>query len=110
MDKKQKKRMEVLQQKIAKLQQLLAGARRQPDGPAEVPRLGKELAAAHAELHALKEGRFAFGYVRCAPIPNRRAHEVTMESATLTSLASHGRRRIGVRHSLWHLAFFIRSD
>ena len=57
MDKKQKKRMEVLQQKIAKLQQLLAGAQKQPDDPAEVPRLEKELAAAHAELHALKEGR-----------------------------------------------------
>jgi hypothetical protein len=57
MDKKQKKRMEVLQQKIAKLQQLLAGAKKQPDDPAEVPRLEKELAAAHAELHALKEGR-----------------------------------------------------
>ena len=56
-DKKQKKRVEVLQQKIAKLQQLLAGAKKQPDDPAEVPRLEKELAAAHAELHALKEGR-----------------------------------------------------
>ena len=38
-DKKQKKRVEVLQQKIAKLQQLLAGAKKQPDDPAEVPRL-----------------------------------------------------------------------
>lgn len=56
MDKKQKKRMEVLQQKIAKLQQLLAGAKKQPDDPAEIPRLEKELAAAHQELHALKEG------------------------------------------------------
>jgi hypothetical protein len=56
MDKKDKKRMEVLQQKIAKLQQLLAGAKKQPDDPAEVPRLEKELAAAHAELAALKKG------------------------------------------------------
>jgi hypothetical protein len=56
MDKKEKKRMEVLQQKIAKLQQLLAGAKKQPDDPAEVPRLEKELAAAHAELAALKKG------------------------------------------------------
>jgi hypothetical protein len=55
-DKKQKKRVEVLQQKIAKLQQLLAGAKKQPDDPAEVPRLEQELAAAHAELHKLKEG------------------------------------------------------
>jgi len=56
MDKKDKKRMEVLQQKIAKLQQLLAGAKKQPDDPAEVPRLEKELAAAHAELATLKKG------------------------------------------------------
>ena len=55
MDKKQKKRMEVLQQKIAKLQQLLAGAKKQPDDPAEVPRLERELAAAHEELARLKQ-------------------------------------------------------
>lgn len=54
MDKKEKKRMEVLHQKIAKLQQQLAGAKQQPDDPAEVPRLEKELAAAHAELSRLK--------------------------------------------------------
>jgi hypothetical protein len=56
MDKKDKKRVEVLQQKIAKLQQLLTAAKRQPDDPAEVPRLEKDLAAAHAELTALKKG------------------------------------------------------
>jgi hypothetical protein len=54
MDKKDKKRMDVLQQKIAKLQQQLAGAKKQPDDPAEIPRLEKELAAAHAELSTLK--------------------------------------------------------
>ena len=54
-DKKEKKRLDVLQQKIAKLQQLLTGAKKQPDDPAEVPRLEKELAAAHAELAALKK-------------------------------------------------------
>lgn len=56
MDKKDKKRSEVLQQKIAKLQQLLAGAKQQPDDPAEVPRLEKDLAVAHAELANLKKG------------------------------------------------------
>jgi hypothetical protein len=56
MDKKQKKRMEVLHQKIAKLQQLLAGAKQQPDDPGEVPRLERELEAAHAELAKLKQG------------------------------------------------------
>jgi len=55
MDKKEKKRIEVLQQKIAKLQQQLAGARKQPDDPADVPRIEKELAAAHAELSTLKK-------------------------------------------------------
>lgn len=56
MDKKQKKRMDVLHQKIAKLQQQLTGAKRQPDDPAEIPRLERELAAAHAELAGLKQG------------------------------------------------------
>lgn len=56
MDKKDKKRQEVLQQRIAKLQQLLAAAKRQPDDPAEVPRLEKELATAHDELSRLKHG------------------------------------------------------
>lgn len=55
MDKKQKKRMEVLHQKIAKLQQLLTAAKRQPDDPADVPRLERELEAAHAELAKLKQ-------------------------------------------------------
>jgi len=55
MDKKDKKRIEVLQQKIAKLQQLLAAAKKQPDDPAEAPRLEKDLAAAPAELAALKQ-------------------------------------------------------
>lgn len=54
MDKKDKKRIEVLQQKIAKLQQQLAGAKKQPDDPADIPRLENELAAAHAELSKLK--------------------------------------------------------
>jgi hypothetical protein len=48
--------MEVLHQKIAKLQQLLAGAKQQPDDPGEVPRLERELEAAHAELTKLKQG------------------------------------------------------
>jgi len=54
MDKKDKKRIEVLQLRIAKLQQQLAGAKKQPDDPAEVPRIERDLAAAHAELAALK--------------------------------------------------------
>lgn len=56
MDKKDKKRQEVLQQRIAKLQQLLAAAKKQPDDPTEAPRLEKELAAAHAEVARIKQG------------------------------------------------------
>ena len=55
MDKIEKQRMEVLHQKVAKLQQLVAGAKQQPDDPTEVPRLEQELAAAHAELAELKK-------------------------------------------------------
>ena len=55
MDKKTKKRIDVLQQKIAKLQQLLAAATKQPDDPAEIPRLEQELAKAHTEISALKQ-------------------------------------------------------
>ena len=56
MDKKEKKRIEVLQQKIGKLQQLLTAAKQQPDDPAEPARLEQELAAARAEMAALKKG------------------------------------------------------
>ncbi|MBL6831607.1 MAG: hypothetical protein ISQ70_09325 [Pirellulales bacterium] len=55
MDKKQKKRMEVVQQKIQKLQQLLSAAKKQPDDPAEIPRIEGELAALHEELGKLKQ-------------------------------------------------------
>ena len=55
MDKKEKNRFDVLHQKIAKLQQQLAGAKQQPDDPADVPRFERELAAAHAELAHLKK-------------------------------------------------------
>lgn len=55
MDKKTKKRIDVLQQKIAKLQQLVAAAKKQPDDPAEIPRLEQELAKTHEEMSALKQ-------------------------------------------------------
>ena len=43
MDIKKKKRRDVLQQKITKLQKLLAAEKEQPDDPAEVPRIEAEL-------------------------------------------------------------------
>jgi hypothetical protein len=55
MDKKAKKRIELLQQKLQKLRQQLAGAKKQMDEPEEAVRLEREIAAADAELHKLKE-------------------------------------------------------
>jgi len=54
MDKKAKKRIEVLQPKLQKLRQLLAAAKKQPDEPEDIKRLESEIAAADAELHKLK--------------------------------------------------------
>jgi cob(I)alamin adenosyltransferase len=53
-DKKAKKRIVVLQQKLQKLRQQLAGAKQQPDEPGDIARLEKEIAAAEAELQSLK--------------------------------------------------------
>ena len=54
MDKKAKKRIGVLRLKIQKLRQQLAGAKKQPDEPEEIPRLEQEIAAAEAEIAKLK--------------------------------------------------------
>ena len=54
MDKRAKKRIEVLRTRIANLQQQLAGARKQMDDADEVKNLEKQLAAAEAELAKLK--------------------------------------------------------
>jgi hypothetical protein len=55
MDKRDKKRSEVLKQKITKAQQLLAAAKKQMDDPDEVRTLEKQIAEATAELAKLKE-------------------------------------------------------
>ncbi len=55
MDKKSKKRTEVLRTRITNLQQQLAGARKQMDDADEVKNLEKQLAAAEAELAKLKQ-------------------------------------------------------
>ncbi|MBX3411714.1 MAG: hypothetical protein KF708_03260 [Pirellulales bacterium] len=55
MDKKAKKRVEVLKQKLQKLRQQLAGARQQPDEPDDIRRLEQEIAQAEAELTKLKD-------------------------------------------------------
>jgi hypothetical protein len=53
MDKKIKKKQDVLRQRLQKLQQQLAGARKQMDDPSEVRRLEQDIAAAQAELRKL---------------------------------------------------------
>ncbi|TWT33387.1 hypothetical protein [Blastopirellula retiformator] len=54
MDKKAKKRLEVLNKKIQKLTQQLAGSREQADDPSETAKFEEELAAAKAEVEKLK--------------------------------------------------------
>ncbi len=55
MDKKSKKRIEVLNKRLRKLQMMLAGAKQQMDDPEEVSRLEAEIAKDSAELTKLKE-------------------------------------------------------
>ncbi len=55
MDKKAKKRIDVLNTRITNLRQQLAGARKQMDDADEVKNLEKQLAAAEAELAKVKE-------------------------------------------------------
>jgi hypothetical protein len=55
MDKKQKKKIDVLHQRITGLRQQLAGARKQKDDLAELQLLEKQLAQAETELAKLKD-------------------------------------------------------
>jgi hypothetical protein len=54
MDKKAKKRIEVLRKKITQLQQQLAGAKQQMDDPDEVRQYELQIAAAQEEIDKLK--------------------------------------------------------
>ena len=53
MDKKQKKRIQTLQEKLQKLRQQLAGAKKQMDDPSEVQVIQQNITAAEAELEKL---------------------------------------------------------
>ena len=55
MDKKAKKKTEVLRDRLTKLRQQLAGAKKQMDDPDEVQRIERDIAQATAELEKLKE-------------------------------------------------------
>ena len=54
MDKKLKKKQDVVRQRLQKLHQQLAGARKQMDDPEEVRRLESDIATAEAELQKYK--------------------------------------------------------
>lgn len=55
MNRKTKKRLNVLGPKLQTLRQQLRGARRQTDEPDEVKRLSEEIATLEAEIRRLKE-------------------------------------------------------
>jgi len=54
MDKKAKKRIEVLRKKITQMQQLLVASKQQPDDPDEPARIQADIETAQAEMHKLK--------------------------------------------------------
>jgi uncharacterized coiled-coil DUF342 family protein len=54
MDKKHKKKLDVIHQRLQHLRQQLAGAKKQQDEPGEVERLQREIAALEAEAEKLK--------------------------------------------------------
>ena len=54
MDKKAKKRIEMLRKKIGELQQRLAGAKQQLDDPREVEQYQDQIAAVLEEIEKLK--------------------------------------------------------
>ncbi|GAB5444800.1 MAG: hypothetical protein Fues2KO_51490 [Fuerstiella sp.] len=56
LNKKQKKQIDALKNKLQKTQQLLSAARNQPDDPADVPRLEAEVASLQAEIEKIKNG------------------------------------------------------
>ena len=56
MDKRIKKRIDVLQKKRTNLRSQLSGVKKFPDDPQEIPRLEAQIAAIEAELQTLKGG------------------------------------------------------
>lgn len=55
MDKKAKKRLDVVRQRLQLLEKNLAGARKQNDEPGELERLEAEIAKLKAEVETLKK-------------------------------------------------------
>lgn len=57
MDKKAKKRLEVIREKVTKLRQLLNAAKAQPDDPEEPARLQAEITALEKEAEQLRAAK-----------------------------------------------------
>ena len=55
MDKKAKKKLDVIHHRLQTLRQQLSGARKQNDTPGEVERLAREVAKLEAEANTLKD-------------------------------------------------------
>lgn len=55
MDKRSKKKLDLLNQRLQLLRRQLAGASKQDDTPGEVERLTREIATLDAEVRQLKE-------------------------------------------------------
>lgn len=55
MNKKIRKKMDVIRQRLQKLHKQLAGAKQQTDDPEEIKRLEEKIAEDEAELEKLKE-------------------------------------------------------
>ena len=54
MDKKTKKKLDILHQRLRKLRQRLAGAKKQEDEPGEVQRLEAEISTVETEVKRLR--------------------------------------------------------
>jgi hypothetical protein len=55
LNKKQKKQIDLEQEKLNRLRQQLAGAKKQMDDPQEVPRLAREIAEAQARIEKIRQ-------------------------------------------------------
>ncbi|GIS58021.1 MAG TPA: hypothetical protein DCE39_01475 [Planctomycetaceae bacterium] len=56
LNRKQKKQLEVARKKVENLRQQLAGAKTQPDDPADIPRLEAEIEQNLEKIRSLKRG------------------------------------------------------
>ncbi len=54
LNKKQRKQLDTARKKITQLKQQLAGARRQPDDPADIPRLEAEIAKLENQVQVIQ--------------------------------------------------------